>query len=126
LYYGAVKGTPHKWLDVAKLCLEVLPGLSLNRIRYFTALVKSPSGDPHMSSRQQFYIRALETIPNLSVHYGHFLETKPRMRLAYPPLNGPSTVQVIKWAHHGYRPRIESRRYCISSVGRHDQPNGDR
>ena len=101
LYYGAVKGTPYRWLDVAKLCLEVLPDISINRIRYFTALVKSTPADPHMANRQQFFIRALETIPNLTVHYGHFLESKPRMPLAYPPFGGPATVEVVKMEEKG-------------------------
>lgn len=73
----------------------------INQIRYFTALVKSTPADPHMASRQQFFIRALETIPNLTVHYGHFLESKPRMRLANPPVGGPATIQVVKMEEKG-------------------------
>ncbi len=95
------RGPLNKWVDVAKLCLEVLPGLSVNRIRYFTALIKSTPVDPHMTSRQQFFIRALETIPNLSVHYGHFLESTTRMRVANPPIGGPATVQVVKMEEKG-------------------------
>ena len=39
LYYGAVKGTPHKWLDLAALCTRLFPRNQINRIRYFTAIV---------------------------------------------------------------------------------------
>ena len=54
-----------------------------------------------MANRQQFYIRALETIPNLTVHYGHFMESKPRMRLANPPVGGAAMVQVVKMEEKG-------------------------
>lgn len=46
LYYGCVKGTPYKWLDLAKLCGLLLPGDTVNRIRYFTARVQARPGDP--------------------------------------------------------------------------------
>lgn len=68
LYYGAVRGTPYKWLDLAKLSVGLVPRDSINRIRYFTARIHA-QGDPQQPQRQQVYIRALETIPNLSVHY---------------------------------------------------------
>jgi len=40
LYYGALKGTPLKWLDIAALCRLLLPGDTINRIRYFTARIQ--------------------------------------------------------------------------------------
>lgn len=49
------------------------PGYTIGRVRYFTAKVTSPSQDPRLSQRQQTYIRALHTLPDLRVHYGHFL-----------------------------------------------------
>ncbi len=101
LYYGAVKDTPYKWLDLGELCRRILSGITINRIRYFTALVKSSSADPQMAQRQQFYIRALETIPNLTVHYGHFLQTTATMRLASPPAPGPATARVLKIEEKG-------------------------
>src|SRR5579863_3970720 len=82
LYYGAAKHTPYKWVNLAQLCLEVLPDLTLNRIRYFTALVKTRPSDPQVRMRQEIYIRALETLPNLTVHYGHYLESQVQMPLA--------------------------------------------
>jgi uncharacterized LabA/DUF88 family protein len=101
LYYGAVKDTPYKWLDLSELCRQILPGIVIHRIRYFTALVKSPATDPHMTQRQQFYLRALETIPNLTIHFGHFLETRATMRLASPPAKGPFTARVLKIEEKG-------------------------
>ena len=85
LYYGAVKRTSYKWLDVGKLCSRVLAGGAwLNRVRYFTAIVKSRPEDPQAPVRQQTHLRALETIPNLTIHHGQFRSNKRLMRLAHP------------------------------------------
>ncbi len=100
-YYGCVKGTPYKWLDFGKLCRLVLRGHNINRIRYFTARVQSRPNDPQQVQRQQIYIRALRTIPNLSVHYGHFLTNRKWMPLANPSPGGSQTVEVIKTEEKG-------------------------
>lgn len=81
LYYRAVKSTPYKWLDLSKLCSILLPSHQVNRIRYFTALVDSRAHDPQSRIRQQTYLRALITIPNLTVHYGQFRTRKKRTPL---------------------------------------------
>ena len=73
LYYGALKNTQFRWLDIAKLCRIMLPRDHINQIKYFTALVNPRSTDPNQSTRQQTYLRALRTIPNLEIIYGHFL-----------------------------------------------------
>jgi hypothetical protein len=83
------------------LCVEVLPGLNIHRIRYFTALVKPSAADPHTRQRQELYIRALQTLPSLTVHYGHYLQSTVSMPLASPPLNGPRFAQVIKMEEKG-------------------------
>ena len=75
MYYGAAKHTPYKWVNLAELCLQILPTLKINRIRYFTAFVKPLPSDPQTRLRQEIYIRALETLPNLTVHYGHYLQS---------------------------------------------------
>jgi hypothetical protein len=94
-YYGCVRGTPHRWLDLGKLCRMVLPEFEIGRIRYFTALVKS-FDDPGQPQRQQAYFRALVTIPNLSVHYGHFTINKKWRRLAHPaPRPAPQGAHVL-------------------------------
>ena len=43
LYYGCLKGTPHKWLDLASFCQASFPPPrnQINRIRYFTAHVNA-------------------------------------------------------------------------------------
>jgi uncharacterized LabA/DUF88 family protein len=101
LYYGAVKGTPYKWLDVLKLSKFLLPKSRIVKIKYFTALVSARPGDPDQPNRQQMYLRALRTIPGLEIIYGHFLEHDIMMPLANPPKRGSKYVRVIKTEEKG-------------------------
>ena len=39
LYYGALKGTRYKWLDLSSLCQTLLGDRDINRIRYFTSRI---------------------------------------------------------------------------------------
>ncbi|MCH8268448.1 MAG: NYN domain-containing protein [Acidobacteria bacterium] len=100
LYYGAVKNTPYKWLNLAELFRFLLPKHSIQRIKYFTALVRSYPHDPDAPTRQRTYLRALATIPNLSIHYGHFL-ANPVSMPAFPLTNPPQKVRVLKVEEKG-------------------------
>ena len=73
LYYGSLKGTPYKWLDLAALSQALLAKHQIERIKYFTALVQSRPNNPGQLTRQQVYLRALRTIPKLEIYYGHYL-----------------------------------------------------
>lgn len=101
LYYGSLKGTPFRWLDLDALCTRLLPKDRINRIRYFTATVSARPDNPDAPQRQQVYLRALETIPKLSIHYGHYLSHVTRMPLANPPRHGARTVEVVKTEEKG-------------------------
>ena len=101
LYYGAIRGTRYHWLDLAELCRRLLPGHKIHRIRYYTARVKARPNDPGQAVRQQMYLRALRTIPNLSIHYGHFLSHPTEMPLAGPPGTPSVRVRVIKTEEKG-------------------------
>ncbi|MHB8694369.1 MAG: NYN domain-containing protein [Solirubrobacteraceae bacterium] len=101
VYYGAVKNTPYKWLDLAALCATLFPKNHINRIRYFTAIVDARPPDLQQPVRQQTYIRALETLPNLSVHLGTFRTRATRMRLVDPPAFAANTVEVWKTEEKG-------------------------
>jgi len=66
LYYGAVKGTPFKWLDPVRLSALVLPqACVVERLLYFTAHV-SGVVDPGAPARQKEYIRHAEEAENLA------------------------------------------------------------
>lgn len=101
LYYGAVKGTPYKWLNILKLCQLLLPKNQILKIKYFSALVTARPGDPDQPNRQQIYLRALRTIPHLEIIYGHFLEHEVMMPVADSTPGSPRTVRVIKTEEKG-------------------------
>lgn len=73
LYYGCLKKTPYRWLDLSKLCGLMLPTNQIIRIKYFTALVTAYPNKPNQPVKQQMYIRALKTLPNVDIIYGHYL-----------------------------------------------------
>jgi hypothetical protein len=98
LYYGAVKGTPYRWLNIAAMCQLMLPRDKINQIKYFAALVSAHDDDPDQPTRQQTYLRALRTIPNLTIILGTFLSHEVMMRLA-PPATG--YVKVIRTEEKG-------------------------
>ena len=101
LYYGAVKGTPYKWLDIFKLCQLLLPKNKIIKIKYFTALVTARPSDPDQPNRQQLFLRALRTIPCLEIIHGHFLEHEVMMPLANPAPGTPKYVRVLKTEEKG-------------------------
>lgn len=98
LYYGAVKGTPYRWLNIAEMCRLLLPHDQILQIKYFTAKVNPRPTDPDQRSRQETFLRALATIPNLSIIYGFFLTHEIMMPLAPP---GKGYVRVIKTEEKG-------------------------
>jgi len=101
LYYGCLRNSQYKWLDLSSLCRNIFPKHNINRIRYFTALVRSPSDDALKLERQLIFIRALKTIPNLTIHYGHFLSHPREMVLETPSDPNNKTVRVIKTEEKG-------------------------
>ncbi|HEX9695721.1 MAG TPA: NYN domain-containing protein [Actinomycetota bacterium] len=101
LYYRCIKGTSFKWLDLDKMCSLLLPRHTIQRIRYFTAIVQARPGDPQQPQRQLTYIRALQTVPNLSVHYGSFLTNPVRLPVAHPRTGQPRTVEVLRTEEKG-------------------------
>ena len=85
LYYRALKGTMHKWLDVEALCRATLPaGVQIVSINYYTARV-SGLIDPAAPARQNAYLSALGTLPLVGLHYGRFMVTSTWMGLVQPP-----------------------------------------
>ena len=95
LYYGSLKKRwpQFKWLDLQSFCESLLLGLQVKRIHYFTARVQNSPRNPRVADRQQAYLRALATLPKLTIHEG--LLTVRTVNL--PLSNNPTTiVQVIK------------------------------
>lgn len=101
LYFGAVRGTPYKWLDLQKLSKILLPRHDIVSIKYYTALVNVRPQDPDQPNRQKTFLRALRTLPKLEIFYGHFLTHVVKMQLASSPAGSPQYVEVIKTEEKG-------------------------
>jgi uncharacterized LabA/DUF88 family protein len=101
LYFGALKNTPYRWVDLEALCRAYLPNNDVTAIKYFTAKVSARPNDPQQPARQQAYLRALETIPCVSIIYGHYLSHEISARLANPPAGGSPYVRIIKTEEKG-------------------------
>lgn len=111
LYYGALRRSNYKWLDVSELVKSYLPeGAVVGSIKYFTARVSAWAYDPGQPARQDIYLRALRTIPNLEVIEGSFL-VKPKwlpaatldarqQRVAVSFLGIPLRLPLVKRAAH--------------------------
>lgn len=89
-------GGGYKWLDLAALAAKLLPKDQVKRIRYFTAKVGARPSDPQQPQRQQTYFRALNTIPNLTIHEGHYSTHAKWRPLAHPlPPPAPQYAEVL-------------------------------
>jgi uncharacterized LabA/DUF88 family protein len=101
LYFGALKGTGYKWLDLRKLMRQLLPQHDVLQIRYFTARVSALPQDLQQPRRQEAYLRALRTLPNFSIHFGQFLVHPTRLRLVTVKPGGPKYADVLKSQEKG-------------------------
>lgn len=75
LFYGlrASGWRRYYWLDLRRLAQNLLrPGQQLKAVRYFTARVEADPRDPGKRTRQNGYLEALATLPDLTIHYGYF------------------------------------------------------
>lgn len=101
LYYGAVKGTPYKWLDFKAVFAALLqPQNRITAIKYFTAQV-SGKRDPQQPIRQQTYWRALQaTTPEFQLIKGSFMTHAVMQPLAVP-LPGQRYARVLKTEEKG-------------------------
>jgi hypothetical protein len=93
LYYRLLKDNPQfKWLDLKALAQALLqPQNQIQTIRYYTARI-SGRFDPSAPARQQVYLDALKSIPEITIHLGNFLVTKPWAGLVHPPQMRGGTV----------------------------------
>jgi hypothetical protein len=101
LWYGCLQGTEYQWLDIGAFCRRLLPANPINRIRYFTSRVAARPGAPNGPEQQNAYLRALRTLPELSVHLGGFQSLRARLPLADTDPDDPVIVDVIKTQEKG-------------------------
>lgn len=96
-----------RWLDLAALGAALRPADTVT-VRYFTAKVLRVP-DPNSEMRQRLYLKAIETLPNVTVEFGHFTAHQVRMAFVAPPDNGPRTALVWKTEEKGSDVNIATR-----------------
>lgn len=101
LYYGALKDSPYRWLDLGTLCRHVLPKNEVVKIKYYTARVKDRKNNQGQAARQEIYLRALRTLPEVEIVYGHFSAHRVSMYLADSKPGRPRYADVIKTEEKG-------------------------
>lgn len=101
----------HRWLNLKVLAdLLVNPPHVIERVNFYTARVSSKI-DPLAPAKQQVYLSALKTVPEIDIHYGRFLFGEKWAFLIQPPsakpadyvwnLPPPRTVMVAKVEEKG-------------------------
>ena len=101
LYYGSLKNSPYKWLDLCEYFRRTLPvGCVLEKVKYFTARVSALPNDPDAPKRQDIYLRALGAHSGKQFHAinGRFSVKVTRAPLAAPP---NKIVEIIKTEEKG-------------------------
>ena len=89
-YYGAVKNTPHKWLDLERFFSLLRPHDDIQIIKYFTAHV---SAGPHLT-RQRAFLNALATRPRIKIILGQF--KKKSVKCTYRGCTGTTGNRIFK------------------------------
>lgn len=87
-YYGCLRRTPHRWLDLESFCRKMLPRDDVTGIKYFTAKVQARPGRDDAVVDQGLYLRALDTLPTVSIYYGRFLNSEIWAKLVDRPPEG--------------------------------------
>lgn len=113
LYYRMLKARPEsKWLNPLRLAQNVLSSVNnITQVNYYIARVSARAHDPLAPARQATYLKALDTVPEVKIHEGSFMLSRPWMQLATPPSAkppgyvwtnpAPTLVRVIKSEEKG-------------------------
>jgi uncharacterized LabA/DUF88 family protein len=98
LYYGALRGTPLRWLNLLELASREFRRNRIVAVRYFSAAVQGRPSDMDEPLRQELYWRALLTLPDTEIIQGHFRVRKVDAAVVTPP---PRTIKVFKTEEKG-------------------------
>ena len=69
LYYGLLKDSPFKWLNLERLSALLRPHDEVLKILYFTAMIDGPR-----LRNQEEYIRALNALPSVEIILGKLMK----------------------------------------------------
>ena len=94
LYYGLLKGTADKWLDLSLFARRLLPAEhEIVAVKYFTSCTLTYPHDESAIERQNIYLQAIRTLPNVKVISGFFKKNKVQMPVYEEPCKGCSVPQ---------------------------------
>ena len=80
LFYGMLKGSPNKWLDLESFADHLVANdVEVESVKYFTAPIKASPSDPDKLLRQRFYLEALASLPRVKIIPGFYTKHKVRM-----------------------------------------------
>ena len=75
LYYGQLRGSDNKWLDLEKFAKKLLsPDHVITTVKYFTSRIIDKSTDQCHAQRQGQYLNALATRPRVEIIEGRYRE----------------------------------------------------
>jgi hypothetical protein len=115
-----VRKTPYRWVNIRKLCELLLPKNTVVEIKYFTALVSARANDLDQPVRQQLYLRALRTLPGVSIHFGHFLSHEVSMPVVVAPGQRQTYARVVKTEEKGSDVNLATHLLHDAHMGRFD------
>ena len=73
LYYGLLRHSPHKWLNLEKFVKALLTDkYEVMAIKYFTARVTKDADDPDAAIKQQQYLEALKSLGLVEIIEGFY------------------------------------------------------
>ncbi len=128
LYYGLLRGTKLKWLDVVALFRDNVldDATNLVSVRYYTAPVLGRmSDDPRSPQRQRNYLQALRKMypTELEIIEGRISATTPYQRLVEPITAAPhlQKVQVYHFSEKKTDVNIASDLIAGAWTGAYDQ-----
>lgn len=103
LYYGLVKNTPYKWLDLVKLLTPIAkentPDLEIVAVKYFTSPVKtsfSTHGNQSDKSQSDYHKALKHLYQQFEIIKGYFDATKGRFPVYKRPPDRNDTVETWK------------------------------
>ena len=120
LYYSLLRIKPlaPKWLDIKSMCELMVRDIDIERIKYFTARVSETPDDADKPIRQQIYFRALRSIPELEIYYGHFMRHIVRQPLGICKSSPLCFVDVQKTEEKGSDVNLASHLLHDAHLGR--------
>ncbi len=75
LYYGLLRGTANKWLDLEMFAAKLLaPDHVIIAVKYFTSRIIDKTPGHFRAQRQARYLEALACRPRVSIIEGHYRE----------------------------------------------------